>query len=249
MRRWALGALGVAAYGAFLVAMTPAAFVAARVEKETRGALRLLEPTGTAWSGEARGTLVVPAGGSVVLDRVQWRLRPASLAAGRLGFSVQVDEPQLKAEGELARTFGDWQVRGARLEAPGAYLGALVPLASAWRPEGTIAADIAMFRWTPAALHGDARLEWRAAALGLSAVKPLGSYRAEIHGEGAQARVTLATLDGPLKISGNGTLSAAGRLRFAGEARAEGPQAGALQPLLDLLGPKRPDGSREIAIR
>ena len=249
MRRWAFAVLGLAAYGVFLVVMTPASFVAARVEKETRGVLRLHEPRGSAWSGEARASLQAPGGGSASLERVSWRLRAASLAAGRLGFSIHVNEPQVKAAGELARTFGDWQVHGLHAEAIGAYVGALFPLASAWRPEGTIVADVATLRWTPRSMHGDARLEWRAAALGLSEVKPLGSYRADIHAEGAQARIALATLDGPLKVSGNGTLGAGGRLRFAGEARAEGPQAGALQPLLDLLGPKRADGSREIAIR
>jgi len=47
-------------------------------------------------------------------------------------------------------------------------------------------------------------------------------------------------------VSGEGTLEALARFAFSGEARGEGPDAAALTPLLDLLGPRRPDGSRAL---
>ena len=239
MRPLALAALGVIAYLAFLAASVPAAFVAVRVERESRGVVRIDEARGTLWHGQARANGLP----------LQWRFRAASLAAGRLGFDVHVDEPQLKATGEVGRGVRAWQVNDLRAQGSAGSVAALLPLLAPWRPEGTIAIDAPHLAWTPESVDGSAKLEWRGAALALSDVKPLGAYRAELTGAGSEARVALTSLEGPLRLTGNGTLTPAGRLGFKGEARAEGPNAAALQPLLDLLGPRQPDGSRAIGLR
>jgi general secretion pathway protein N len=80
-------------------------------------------------------------------------------------------------------------------------------------------------------------------------VRPLGSWRAEAAGEGPAIRFSLATLKGPLRLSGKGTLPVPGRLSFTGEARAEPGRERDLEPLLDLIGPRRPDGARAIEVR
>ena len=59
----------------------------------------------------------------------------------------------------------------------------------------------------------------------------------------------VTTLEGPLRITGQGTLASPARLAFSGEARAEGDAAKALEPLLDLLGARRPDGARALEWR
>jgi hypothetical protein len=59
-------------------------------------------------------------------------------------------------------------------------------------------------------------------------------------------KVNLATLEGPLRLTGEGTLTPQGRLAFAGEARGEGAAAQSLEPLLDLMGPRRADGARAL---
>jgi hypothetical protein len=56
----------------------------------------------------------------------------------------------------------------------------------------------------------------------------------------------VSTIEGPLHITGRGTLAPPARIAFSGEARAEGAQAQALEPLLSLFGPARPDGARSI---
>ena len=38
-------------------------------------------------------------------------------------------------------------------------------------------------------------------------------------------------------------------MTFSGEARGEGANAAALEPLLNLMGPRRPDGARSIEVR
>ena len=62
-------------------------------------------------------------------------------------------------------------------------------------------------------------------------------------------KVTLATTRGPLSLAGNGTLPLPGRFTFAGEARAEPGRERELEQLLDLLGPRRADGARTLAVR
>jgi len=61
--------------------------------------------------------------------------------------------------------------------------------------------------------------------------------------------VTISTVEGPLRITGQGTLAPPARFSFTGEARAEGPQAAALEPLLGRMGPARADGSRALEWR
>jgi general secretion pathway protein N len=248
MRGPALLAFGALAYGIFLVWEMPASFVAARLERESRGALRLFEARGSAWRGEARALFVTPAG-EMPIEQLQWRLNPASLAAGRLGFTLQVNDPGVKAAGELARGVDAWQAHDVTLQGPASTLTPFMPVLATWRPGGEVTLRAKRLAWTPSSIHGDGQVEWRFASVILSEVKPLGHYRVEVRGEGAQARIILSTLEGPLRLSGNGTVTPAGRVSFRGEARAEGPQAAALQPLLDLLGPRRPDGSREIVVR
>jgi general secretion pathway protein N len=243
MRALTLAAVGVVAYAAFLVATLPASVVAARIATETGGRVRLEEARGSAWDGAARATLSL-AGQAVAIDALTWSWRPAALAAGRFAFDVEATRPQLHLRGEVGRSLSAWEAHGLVLEGNAAALAALVPLLAPWRPEGSVSGQAAALAWTPSSLSGEARLEWRNAALALSEVRPLGAYRAELRGEGSQARLALTTTDGPLRLSGQGTLSADGRLDFRGEARAEGPQAASLQPLLDLFGPRRPDGSR-----
>jgi hypothetical protein len=56
-------------------------------------------------------------------------------------------------------------------------------------------------------------------------------------------------VDGPLRVTGQGDIAFPSRITFNGEARAQGTAASALDPLLDLLGPRRPDGARTLAWR
>jgi general secretion pathway protein N len=75
-------------------------------------------------------------------------------------------------------------------------------------------------------------------------VRPLGAYRIEVIGSGAQAQVRMNTLSGPLRLEGSGSWDARSGLRFTAEALAEGPERVRLQSLLGLLG--RRDGERTI---
>jgi general secretion pathway protein N len=248
VRPLTLATLGAAAYALFLAALMPASYVAARLESSTRGALQVHEAGGTLWKGRGRATIATPAG-PLALEDLGWRFLPARLAAGRIAFAVEGRSAGFESRAEVGRSLSAWEARDVSIRGQASGAASFMPLIAHWRPEGVLAATAARVSWNEREFRGEARLEWRAAAVALSEVRPLGSYSARIRGEGAQARLTLATLDGPLKLSGQGTLTPPSSLAFSGEARAEEAAAAGLQPLLDLIGPHRADGSRVIEWR
>lgn len=248
MRLPAIAGLGAAAYAAFLVATVPATWVAARLAQASQGRVQLLEANGTLWRGAARAVLDTAAG-TVKLDRVEWTFRPARLFAGRLAFEANAASPGLMAHGEFGRSPSAWQARDVEARSDVATASALFPWIARWGPEGTLLATSPAFSWDDRAARGELRIEWRGAALSLSAIRPLGTYRAEVRADGGPAKVAITTLDGPLRIAGQGTLTPPARLEFSGDARAEGPDARSIEPLLDLLGPRRADGARALQWR
>jgi general secretion pathway protein N len=248
MRLAAMGALGVAAYAAFLVATAPASFLAARASAAAPGRIELRDIAGTLWSGSARARIRAP-GGDILLDRIEWRFLPLGLASGRIAFDVTAVGRGLDLRSQIARGFGGWQARDVAVKAQAAALTPLAPMLAPWRPEGFVAISAATIEWDERNARGDVRAEWKEAALSLSEVRPLGSYRIDLHGEGGPAKITLATLAGPLRVAAQGTLAPPSELSLTGDARAEGAAAGALEPLLNLIGPRRPDGARALEIR
>lgn len=248
MRLPAIVALGVLAYAVVLVALMPARFVAAHLPPEMRAHVTLLEPDGTLWNGRARA-IVTSAVGAVAVDRLEWRLRPERLLALRVAFDVTAALPGIDATLELGRSPTAWEARELHAGGDIAALSALVPWIAPWRPEGTFTAVASSASWDASSARGAARVEWKRAAVALSSVRPLGSYAVELRADSGPAKVVVTTLAGPLRIAAQGTLTPPGRFEASGEARAEGPDAAALEPLLDLLGPKRADGSRALAWR
>ena len=240
--------LGIAAYAAFLLATLPAAVLAPQVEAATSGKARLENAAGTVWDGSAR---VVVSGRHIpfTLDEVRWRFLPARLLAGRAAFAVQARVRELRAEGEASRSPLAWRVDGLRAAGDASALVALAPLATAWQPSGTLAIEAQQFTWDGERATGGATIDWQDAALALSAVRPLGSWRVQATTEGAAVKVALATTKGPLRLAGNGTIAIPGRLVFSGEARAEPGRERDLESVLALFGPRRADGAHALELR
>jgi general secretion pathway protein N len=248
MRLRAIAALGVAAYLVFLAAGVPASFVAARVSAHTQGRVQLIEPEGTAWNGKARAIVTSPSG-AVAVDHIEWQFRPARLASLRLAFDVRAALAGLDAGFEIGRSPGAWEARDVKAAGDVAALSALFPLLAAWRPEGTFSLASPAFSWDGRTARGEARLTWGRAAVALSAVRPLGNYHASLNANEGPVHFRVNTLEGALRIEGKGTFTPSGQVEFSGDARAEGANTAALDPLLDLLGPRRADGSRALAWR
>jgi len=243
MRAGSLAILGIAAYSALLVATMPARWAAERLG--LRGNVALHSVTGTIWRGDAQAVVAI-GGGTFTVDRLAWDFRPARLLQGRLAYDVTAQGAGFDAKGEAARTFGGWGVRGLAARADAAIATAAFPWMSPWRPAGNVTLTSDAMDIDGNQARGNAQLEWRDAASAMSEVKPLGTYRAELAAEGAGGSVKVSTLQGALRVTGQGRLEFPSRLTFTGEARGDGANAKALEPLLQLLGPARPDGSRAI---
>ena len=248
MRDKALAALGVAAYLVFLVFTMPASFIAARARAAAPGKIEMNEARGSLWSGQARARIAA-AGGHLIFDRIEWRFLPARLMAGRIAFDVHAVGHGITGHGQLARAFTRWEVRDLAATGEVESLIPLAPLIATWRPEGTLAIAAPSVDWDDNDARGNLTAEWRDAAVSLSEVRPLGTYRLDARAEGGPAKLTLATVDGPLRISGQGTFTPPSQLALSGEARGDGPKARSLETLLDLMGPRRPDGARALEIR
>jgi general secretion pathway protein N len=95
--------------------------------------------------------------------------------------------------------------------------------------------------------RGALALDWQGAAVAFSDVKPLGHYVIHASGDGGPVKVQVTSPEGPLRITGQGTVSQ-GRLAFTGEARGEGEQARDLEPLLGLMGARRADGAHALQV-
>jgi len=243
MRPGSLAILGIAAYSVFLVATMPARWAAERAGARANVALHAVN--GTIWNGDAQA-VVGAGGGTFTLEHVRWRLVPVRLLQGSLAYEIHANGSGIKAAGEVGRKLSGWHVRDFIASADAALATAALPWMGPWRPEGNVTLEAASIDLDGASARGNAVVEWRDAASAMSEVKPLGTYRAEIAAEGPGANLRVTTVQGALRVAGQGRLEFPSRLTFTGEARGEGDKAKALEPLLNLIGPARPDGARAI---
>jgi len=242
VRARTIAIIGIAAYAVFLAATLPASLVARWIAMP--GVLDLADAHGTLWSGSARAVA-----GAAQLDGLRWRFEPARLVAGRLAFTVDGYGTGLEGHGRIDRGFGALEVRELHVRGDAAALAAFAPLAASWQPDGRLTLDAPAIAWDGREARGTARLEWHDASVALSSVRPLGSYRVDARGEGGPVKIAVATLDGALRVTGTGTYAPPASLAFSGEARAAPSAQAALDPLLNLMGPRRPDGARALEIR
>ncbi len=245
MRPASLALLGVAAYGVFLAATVPARWVEARIAAAAPGRYQALAVNGTLWKGDAQAVVNAP-GGTLVIDRFEWTFRPARLLQGRLAFAIDVKGAGFDARYEATHSLAGAGLRDLTAHADAAIAAAVVPLVARWRPEGQVSLTAGSIDVSGQDVRGDARIEWKGAAIGLSEVKPLGTYRLALEAGGPGAKLDLTTIEGSLRVAGKGRVDWPTRLTFTGEARGEAAKAEALGPLLDLMGPARPDGARTL---
>lgn len=243
-----VAAIGIPAYALFMVLTAPASFLAARATRASEGRVHFSDTYGTLWSGSVRAHVEAP-GGAYQLDRVAWRLLPAKLAEGRIAFDVSADSREASGHVQMLRGWSDWEARAGAARVDSRVLPVFFPIVAAWRPEGSVSVTADGVRWNGREMHGPIALEWRDAAVALSDVRPLGSYRLVAEGVGDSVRIALSTLAGALQLSGKGEAGLARGTTFSGEARGDGASAAALEPLLNLMGPRRPDGARSIEVR
>jgi general secretion pathway protein N len=240
--------VGIPAYAVFMVLVAPATFIANRAAAASGGSAHFSDARGTLWSGSVRGQFA-SAGGTFACDRIGWRLVPGKLLEGRIAFDVQAECPDAQGKVQVARGWSEWEASGGNARIAARALPAFFPIVAAWRPEGSISLTADGVRWNDREVQGPVTLEWRDAAVALSEVRPLGTYRLAAQGMGDKAKLVLSTVEGTLRVTGQGEVKLPRGATFSGEARGEGANAAALEPLLNLMGPRRADGARSIEVR
>lgn len=255
--RW-LAAAGVAAGAlAAFVAFAPASWLADAVDRATAGRLLLAEARGSIWNGSALPVLTGGAGSRdarALPGRLQWTLGLAVRGGAGLDLRARQD---CCIEGELSLRlkprWGGWRLELAPpasaqplLHWPASVLaglgtpfntldlGGTVSLAS----EG-LAAERGAGGWH---FDGRAALTLHDLSSRLAVLLPvLGSYRVQVDG-GETLRFALSTLEGALRLQGQGEWTAGG-LRFRGLAAAAPGSEPALNNLLNNLGRRQGGGA------
>lgn len=248
---WSAGLLGLLLA---LIWFAPARWLTDRLTQASGGQLQLVNARGTLWTGSA--DLVLSAGADS-RDRaglsggLQWRLRPGLSGpwpAMRLALSLPccATQPLRLATHPVA---GGWRLAADAWSVawPAELLSGLGTPWNTLQLQGRLQLQTAgmQARWQDGGwlLDGSAALQASDLASRLAPVRPLGSYSATLQAaDGAAPTVAVRTDSGALRIEGSGQWRS-GRLRFAGEARAEPPHQAELANLLNLMGRRRGDRS------
>ena len=214
MRAIALVALGALAWLVFLVVQMPASYAIAHGAPPP--GVVLDDVHGTLWHGDARAS-VRSGGAFLVIDRLAWDFRPSRLFAGRLAYDVEARSPQLEARGRVEHGFGGLSAHDVSARADAAIAPSLFPLAAAFQPRGKVTLAAPRIAWNEREITGRAHAEWTGAEAAMPQPRALGSYRAELHGDGGPAKLTVTTLSGDYRVRAEGTVIP-GRLQLRGQA-------------------------------
>ncbi|WP_019142115.1 type II secretion system protein N [Noviherbaspirillum massiliense] len=251
MRRaviWVLAALVVVVLT--VLAFCPASWMAAALEAQTRGRLTLGDAQGSLWRGSAFIGGAPSAADPVtplLPGRFAWRLSPMVLL-GQVDLDLE-NPTALSQPVKITGSWYQWQVSPAAVVLPAERLAGLGAPLNTVRPSGQM-----RLSWTPlqvtrrgqsVGVVGNMTLQMNDIASRLSPIKPLGTYQMIMDWKGERADLALKTIEGPMLLSGAGTLTN-GRLRFSGKAEAQAGQEERLANLLNLLGQRRKEGNKDV---
>ncbi len=253
MREWRWAWIGVVlGLVAALLLFAPALWLANALRLASDDRLQLAQPRGTVWDGNGR--LVLSGGISsrdavVLPDRITWRLRPRWMGLQlQLQAACCMSEP-LQMTAKLS--WRSWTVAWADNTSrwPAAVLAGLGSPWNTLQPQGRLV--LALQGLSLESLEGRNRVDGNLVldALDLSSrlstLKPIGSYRLRLVGNGLAGPplMQLQTLEGRLQLTGQGQWNGT-RWGFRGEASAAAEDEPVLGNLLNIVG--RRQGSRSI---
>jgi general secretion pathway protein N len=265
-RDWSVGrivlyvVLGLLVAIATMLVTAPASLVDYALERSTEGRVRLADAAGSIWQGQGRVVLVDvatianreqqaagPSGptslpGVVIPGTIRWEVAALPLIIGRLQATARHES--MAQPVTISGTASRLQVTAGSLQLPDVNLARLGSPWTTVRPTASLGVT-----WQPIVIEGgrfsgQAILELRDVASALTPVRPLGAYRIDIDGTGNSSVIRMSSLDGPLRLSGQGTWTQSAGLRFTAYAEADDAERLRLQSLLGLLG--RREGTRTM---
>lgn len=207
--------VGLSAYVLTLLAILPATWLSAGLERASGDRLSMRDPAGTVWRGNARLVGRSSHGVWVDLGQLHWSTYASQLVVGRLAMQIGVGA---KPDAHVEMTLGSVTVQGLDVELPGNLLASVAPAADTVQPEGRIRIRSDRFRMDSTSLFGTAEVEWRDLHVRRPVPLDLGSHAAELRGSGKSIDIDLRSISGPLKVSGTGSWSAEQGLSVSGRA-------------------------------
>ena len=254
--RWlALAVVGLVATLFVAALFAPAAWADRALDRASLGRLRLADATGTLWQGQGRLVIVDadaaaasgPGGvrvveGLALPGTVDWQLSVLPLMLGIVDASVSVG-PMPQPIG-IGGNPAEVRIGAGSLDLPSVELARLGSPWNTIRPSAALSLRWDALTVRQGVLDGRASVELRDAASAMTPVRPLGTYRVDIVGDGREVSLNLLTLSGPLQLEGSGRWERRAGLRFTAAARAEGAEQSRLQTLLALIGQR--EGERTI---
>ena len=231
MKRTTLIATLIGGYVVFLVASAPAWIATERIAAVTQGTVEFVAPEGSVWRGAASMRIA-----GTPLERVEWSFQPQRLLFGELAYALRVADPAANGAMVAARGFTDWRFHELSADAQAGLVARWLPLLGAFAPGGQMRVDAQRLAFDGKSIEGQAKLQWLAAELSVSDVRPLGDYSAEVTMRGGGADYTVKTQAGTLRLAGRGTFQPPMRWTFQGEAAAAPDALPRLQGILKLMG-------------
>lgn len=251
--RWAVAG-GVIGLLLGVVLFAPASWLAGMVARSSDQRVLLTDARGTVWSGSAVPVLTGGTGSrdaSYLPGRVEWTLWPG---LGTLELSLRQAcciDGSVRASVRPGFSGGRVTVSPARGSSigqwPSAWLGGLGTPWNTLQLGGNVRVSSTGF--TLERVEGRTRLEGKVdldlenVSSRLTTLDTLGTYRVSLNGGASGTLLSLSTQDGPLQLTGSGTVGPGG-VKFRGEARSAAMDEAALSNLLNIIG--RREGARSI---
>ncbi|MDO4905256.1 MAG: type II secretion system protein N [Lautropia sp.] len=261
---WSAGRVVLWAGLALLVALVtilsfaPASVADWGLKLATQGRVRLADTAGSVWQGQGRVVLVdvaaeaerqrqgksemLPLPGVLIPGNVRWQIHVLPLFIGRL--QVQARHESMNQPLEVSGTFQSPRFSGGSIRLPDVSLARLGSPWSTVQPMAALAVSWQPFEIVEGKAKGLATVELRDVASALTPVRPLGAYRLEIDGRQDDVTLKMTSLEGPLRLTGDGVFNPRQGVRFTAWADVDESERLKLQPLVSLLG--RRDGNRTM---
>jgi general secretion pathway protein N len=234
------------------VMFLPASWIAAAIERQTKGQVSLVDAQGTLWHGSAIVATVADKSDTsapLLPGRFEWHLSP-SLLLGNVDLALD-NSAALSQTLQVRGDWHAWQLSPGEMGLPASMLVALGAPLNTVQPSGDmhLAWGALQLKRNDRQLEviGPMTLRLDGIASQLSQIRPLGSYQVALDWSGTQAQITLGTLKGPLLLNGTGQLGQGG-LQFSGQARADTGQEEKLANLINLLGQRRAGDQHIVAL-
>lgn len=222
---------GCLIYFAFLIVTLPASFLDSMFSHYSGGALRITNAQGTLWRGSATlGINGVDAG------HYAWKIHLLELMLGRLHMAFD-------SGADIVFKPAGFEMKHVSVELPASAIALLGKELASIRPGGLLKIRSDEFTFSKHS-SGTLTADWEDAASPLSHVNPLGSYRMTVKGDGGALRISLDTLNGPLRLAGSGAWSDKSGLSFNGTGESAEP---GISGLLRIAG--RDMGGGKYALR